>query len=307
MPVLSKILNEFEIEGSVYFCEVMSPPWSLDFTKKKIASFHCPRRGNCRLSFEDKEFWLGPGDVAIVINDLSHSLDSGGVESDKQQNHDTFLLCGYFKFHHDFSHPLFDAFPPLLILREEEISKNNWLKANLDFLVHEATLCHPGTPHILNRMTEVLLIQFLRHFINVDHTQNNFVKALFDPHIGVALNLLHTDPAENWTIDKIAKKLGMSRSSFANRFTALTGTPLFTYLTELRMRKAAHLLRKTDFPVAVISEMVGYSSDASFNRVFKKFTGQSALSYRRNSYTRTGTDSDWASAKFLPVSFGEEE
>ena len=47
------------------------------------------------------------------------------------------------------------------------------------------------------------------------------------------------------------------------------------------MRLAAKLLWETALSVAEIGEKAGYASDAAFNRAFKRFTGRSALSYRR--------------------------
>ncbi len=281
MPVLSKILSEFEVEGSVYFCEVMSPPWSLDFSDKKVASFHCVRRGGCSLKMGDTTHWLGPGDVAIVLKGEPHIIDGQAAAAPSfQRDVDTLLVCGYFSFRQDFPHPLFQAFPPVLILREEEVAKSVWLKSSLDYLVHETSSPSPGTPHILNRMTEVLLVQFFRCFISLDPEQTTFVAALFDKKIGPALQLLHSEPEKAWTLDNVAQTLGMSRASLAQRFTTLTGMPLFTYLTDLRMRQAANMLRTTDLSVAEIGEAVGYMSDAAFNRTFRKFAGKSALSYR---------------------------
>ena len=52
-------------------------------------------------------------------------------------------------------------------------------------------------------------------------------------------------------------------------------------LNEYRVEEACQLLRETDAPVNVISMEVGFNSLASFNRVFKDVSGQTASSYRK--------------------------
>jgi len=47
MEVLSDILRSMRVEGSVYFCDHLQAPWSMDFVDTSSASFHLVRRGEC--------------------------------------------------------------------------------------------------------------------------------------------------------------------------------------------------------------------------------------------------------------------
>ena len=62
----------------------------------------------------------------------------------------------------------------------------------------------------------------------------------------------------------------MSRSSFAVRFKKLVGITPMSYVTNWRMNKARELIKNKHLPLIEIAENVGYSSEASFNRAFKK-------------------------------------
>jgi len=77
------------------------------------------------------------------------------------------------------------------------------------------------------------------------------------------------------------RTVGLSRSGFAARFTALVGEPPLEYLGGWRMTKAARLLRESDDSTSTVAGQVGYRSDAAFNRVFKRWEGKGPGVYRR--------------------------
>ena len=101
-----------------------------------------------------------------------------------------------------------------------------------------------------------------------------------DPQVGPALAALHAAPAAPWTVESLASQAAMSRSAFAARFRELLGQPVMGYLTELRMQLAVDLLHRSDRTVAEVATAVGYESDASFSRVFKRHLGTSPRQVR---------------------------
>jgi AraC-like DNA-binding protein len=105
--------------------------------------------------------------------------------------------------------------------------------------------------------------------------------ALADPAIGESLKRMHGDPAHDWTIEELAKVVGMSRSAFAARFAELVGEPPLHYLTHWRMTKAAQQLRESDTSISAIAEQVGYRSSAAFMKAFTRARGTGPGAYRR--------------------------
>ena len=88
-----------------------------------------------------------------------------------------------------------------------------------------------------------------------------------------ALAAVHERPGEDWTIQSMAQRAGMSRTAFAELFTATVGSPPIQYLAQWRATEARRLLKNRRFSVAAVAEMLGYRSEAAFRRFFKRIEG----------------------------------
>jgi AraC-like DNA-binding protein len=98
--------------------------------------------------------------------------------------------------------------------------------------------------------------------------------------VGRALAALHEDASKPWTVEGLARLAGLSRSVFAERFTAMVGQPPMQYLALWRMQLASQML--TDGSgVAAVAQAVGYESEAAFSRAFKKLVGEAPGMWRR--------------------------
>jgi transcriptional regulator GlxA family with amidase domain len=140
---------------------------------------------------------------------------------------------------------------------------------------------------VVSRLVDVLFVQALRTFIMSGSCKQGGLRALADAQIGKSLQLVHEKPAEPWTVDGLARAVGLSRSAFAARFTDLVGEPPLEYVSRWRMTKAAELLRESDLSVLDVAERSGYSSEAAFNRAFKRHGGTAPARYRRQANART--------------------
>ncbi|MEM7282218.1 MAG: AraC family transcriptional regulator [Pseudomonadota bacterium] len=281
MEVLSDILRSMRVECSVYYCETLSSPWSMDFVDTTAASFHLIRRGHAWVSSKDQEICLSSGDLVFIESGKDHVLSSHPPDQQPTDpGGETLLLCGYWRYAHEVSTPLLDVFPSLTVIREEELLAHPWLKKTLDQLSSEYSAQRPGADLIVNRLTEVVLIELIR--ISFGRSEKSqFVRALTDEKISGALKHLHSAPEEGWTLDLLGEMVGMSRAVFAKRFKELVGQPMFEYLTQLRVQRAKNLLQTTSLGVFDVATRVGYSSDLAFTKVFKKHTGETPTSYRK--------------------------
>ena len=93
--------------------------------------------------------------------------------------------------------------------------------------------------------------------------------------------MLHGWPVQNWTIEELAKQVGVSRSLLAERFADLVGIPPMQYLARWRMQIASELLISGNAKVATVAVEIGYASEAAFSRAFKKTVGMSPSAWRR--------------------------
>ena len=283
MSVLSDILRDIHAKASVYFCDQQVPPWKLEMRDLDYSSFHQVRRGQCMVECAGDKQLAGPGDIIFIPNGSDHDLKSvDAYAPGEEKEFKTMLLCGYFKFDQAIEHPLLVSLPQLVIIRSETLEKNTGLKYTLDFLTEEFTNNQPGSKLLMDKLTEIMLIQLIRtEFTHACTT--NFSRALFDNQISRALKLIHGDVARNWTLDSLSMGVGMSRTSLANRFKELVGTTVFDYLTKIRLQKACNLLKTTSEPVYLIAEKSGYQSEISFNKVFKQRLTLTPGQYRKQS------------------------
>jgi len=97
--------------------------------------------------------------------------------------------------------------------------------------------------------------------------------------------MMHQRLDAAWTVEKLASACGMSRSAFAVRFKEMVGETPLDYLTTWRMQKAATLLQKSDNKVVDVARSVGYDSDATFSKAFKRVVHVTPSEFRRGFLT----------------------
>jgi AraC-like DNA-binding protein len=120
-----------------------------------------------------------------------------------------------------------------------------------------------------------------RHVETLAPTQTGWLAGLRDPVVGRSLASLHGAAADPWTVESLARSVGVSRSVLAERFTELVGQPPMQYLALWRMQLASRLLLEGG-PVSAVAPAVGYESEAAFSRAFKKLVGQAPSAWRRS-------------------------
>lgn len=95
-----------------------------------------------------------------------------------------------------------------------------------------------------------------------------------------AIGYMETNYHMDLSVAALAGEIGLDRSYFSTLFKSQTGLSPHEYLTQLRVKKAAALLKDTAYSVAEISEAVGFDS-GNFSRIFKQVIGMTPLEYRK--------------------------
>lgn len=281
VDVLSDVLRSLRATGTVYFCDQLEAPWVKEYSGDVVASFHQVRRGGCWLLAEGIEQYLGPGDLVFIEPGRPHKLVSElpGANG-ANPNPATLLLCGYCQFDDALALPLSALFPEISVMRDEQLQAHAWLRTLLDTLSTEYLSRHPGTRLVVNKLTEVLLVELVR--VNFGQGEGSpLLRALADKPIAQALHLLHQHPEKPWSLEALASEVGMSRAGFAKRFKVLVEHSIFDYLTQLRLQRACELLEDTSLSLYAIANRVGYESDLAFTRTFKKRLGLTPTAYRK--------------------------
>ena len=107
-----------------------------------------------------------------------------------------------------------------------------------------------------------------------------WIAAVRNPEIGRVLSAIHLEPNRDWTVAALARVMGASRSGFAERFATIVGETPARYLTQVRMHQARQWLVRDRLKIAVVARRLGYESEASFSRAFKRVIGFAPSHFR---------------------------
>lgn len=149
-----------------------------------------------------------------------------------------------------------------------------WLDGMVHFMMRETVDAQPGAALMISRIIDLLVIRTLRTWVHLGHT-SGWLGGLSDARIARALKVMHERPTQPWSIDVLADVAGMSRSSFAERFTELVGRAPLRYQNEWRLGLARDMLSRREARVGEIGLRVGYESEAAFSRAYKTLFGHS--------------------------------
>ena len=84
------------------------------------------------------------------------------------------------------------------------------------------------------------------------------------------------------TIEELSEEFDINMTTLKECFKDIYGIPIYTYIKQYRMHKAAELLRETKYKVSDIAGMVGYSNPSKFSEAFYQVIGSKPLMYRKN-------------------------
>ncbi|WP_460625857.1 helix-turn-helix transcriptional regulator [Intrasporangium mesophilum] len=84
---------------------------------------------------------------------------------------------------------------------------------------------------------------------------------------------MRRDPRAPWTVEGLARQVGMSRTAFAARFRDSVGEPPLSHLTRVRFSQGAGYLTTTSRTIGAIARDVGYDNESSFSKAFKRMYG----------------------------------
>ena len=304
---LSEILQDFRLRGVSYGRCELRHPWSLAFPQQPFLRFHFVSAGPCWV-YTESDGWqeLRAGDLILLPQGVEHRLASspevaestitscqitrhGGKVCEVVQQGDgdaSMIFCGSMALGAYALHPLISLMPAI-IKGCDVASQDPMVTPLLEAMAVEAGQPRIGSATILSRMADLLTARLIRCWVNShDSSATGWLAAIRDPHIGRALVAMHREPGTSWTLESLAVRSGQSRSVFAERFSAILGEGAARYLSKLRMQLAQEWLRQGSMTVAEVAAKLGYESEASFARAFKRIMNTPPGAARRNTSGR---------------------
>jgi AraC-like DNA-binding protein len=313
MDALSEVLKVVKLESAFFHNAEFSAPYSYSSPEASrlapcitqppghVIIYHLLIEGRAFVRTDSERIALVPGDIIIFPHGHAHCLESGdscptfdGEEYLRQilrqgltVSHlggggaTAHFICGYMACDPDLSKVFLSGLPPVFKVNIREDDSGKWLENSIRFSVLQAHSPDAGSDAVLAKLCETLFVETLRRYISKQpERQSGWLAAALDREVGKALALIHSRPADPWTIATLAHEVGLSRSVLAERFRQFLGHPPVAYLTEWRLQMGAQMLGSTSYSIAQIASEVGYNSEQAFNRAFKRKFGHPPARYR---------------------------
>jgi AraC-like DNA-binding protein len=330
------LLTALTVRSSVYCMSELRAPWGFQVDGANVAKFHLVLEGRCWLLPDDASpVLLTAGELVIlprgerhtVCDELDspvlgldmiiadHPLDDQARLNYGGSGSRTRLLCGGFALADASPTPLLAMLPTVLRLNAVDTGAIDWLKPVLSLARQEADRASPGAPAMFAKLADVFLAQALRtYLIEREGAGLLRVAPLADPQIGAAVALIRDQSARPWTVQALARQVGMSRTLFSTRFRAAVGESPMRHVARVRLGKAAEYLTTTRLSVDAIARRTGYGNSAALSKAFKREYETSPGQYRENQHTAdilqvrsaSPTATTAASALSIPPSSAED-
>ena len=333
MDALSDVLRLIRLSGGVFLDAAFTAPWCVvsrvgpeDCPTRelppRVVAFHYVIEGRMLVQGDGEALQVQAGEMVLLPRNDPHLLASdtglppanpdplvqqveGGLMRLEYGGGGaaTRLVCGYVGADVR-RHPLFDALPAVFVLDLNGRPCAEFVAASFRYAAREVASGRAGSETVLAKLSELLFVEAVRTYAESQPAdRQGWLAGLRDGPVGRALALMHAEPAHAWTTDELAARVAMSRSAFAERFSQLVGMPPISYLTGWRMQVAASRLRETHRTIAQVAAELGYESEASFTRAFKRAQGVSPGRYRAGG--RGGSTTAAAPALGSQVAGGE--
>ena len=294
---LTQVLLGLRLEGVEYGRCLVHAPWAISFDAQAAARFHFVVSGGCWMQTPQSGWMeLKAGDAVLLPRGTAHTLASSPevppldlASFDRQRLADDIYLlrdatpaaqapshtmfCGSMTFNLDPLHPLL-AMMPEVIRASELAQRDPGVPMLLEAMEREASLNRIGACGILARMADVLAASIIRAWVECACSNSTgWIAALRSPGVGKVLAAIHASPEQDWSVPELASIMGASRSRFAQAFKESVGESPARYVARIRMFQARNWIAQDGMRVTTAADRLGFDSEASFSRAFKRVIG----------------------------------
>lgn len=284
--LLQDLWATLNVRARIAFRGLACERWGIGGQTQGRLAFHVVLRGRswARVPGVDEPLLLEPGAVLLYRPSCRHLLADSpeatrllpprrieALSAPVGEAH-VGLLCGYFEGV-GMSSPLIDALPPCLVWRNREC-----LPPTLRALVQALECCaldtSAGSERVLALLCELLLHLVVREPAVLPRERVATSRMYGDPALRRALDAIHSRPDRRWTVDDLAHRAGLSRSTFAQRFAQAAGVPPMTYLRRYRLGLAERQLHDGGGSARQVARAIGYSGPRALRRARRRVSQQ---------------------------------
>ena len=303
MDPLSEVFGSLGIQHAIYTRLEATAPWGFHYPEDRDPGirFGLMVRGSALLKFKNQRqaIPLSAGDVFIsILSDepftlVDHprspvadyrklrKLEVDSVIRYGGGGAPTTLVNGSFGMN-AFEAPLISAILPRYLHLRLDQNRSHAFQSVLDLLATETAQPGIASSRLISCLYESLFVYAIRAYASSSEAPpKGWLAAMSDKHLGKAIQAMHASFDRNWSVESLAREARMSRSAFALKFKTVLGRTPLEYLTRWRMHKAGALIRSNNMSFSEVASAIGYGSESSFSRVFKREMDVAPREYRR--------------------------
>lgn len=301
MDPLSDLLSLLKPQSYMFRGLEAGGEWSIQFPANEGIRCYAILSGACWLVIDGtcETIQLTDGDCVLLTRNQSFRMAShidltpiDGVALFGAARQGGVAICngggnltgigGYFAMPGKHASALLSLLPPVVHLRKE--STKTALRISMEMIMQELRDPQPGGFLVAQHIAQMMLVLALRLHLSDSKRAGpgvGWLFALADRQMGAAINAIHDNPAQPWTLQALAQRACMSRSSFAQKFKETVGTSPMEYLIRWRMLLAENKLATSRDSIYDIAVSLGYESESSFSTAFKRVMGCAPRQYSR--------------------------
>ncbi|MGO7017083.1 cupin domain-containing protein [Rhizobium leguminosarum] len=304
---LSRLLELMTVSGRLELRCLYGAPWQVIYGQGPVGDivYHVILSGGAFVNDADGGVpqRLSAGDILLVPTGAPHLLHDGSgmqptpatqrvgvnltISESAGSGERLDMLCGRFVLAPPHDRLLGRYLSSRLIVRATPPSPTVQQSAARDQLTSLLALMRVETSNeglgghaMLNALSAALFTLALRLASESNDGPPGLPALAGHPRLAPALTAMFLDPGYPWTLPKLADLCHMSRATLARQFQRNLGRSADDFLLDIRMSVAANELKKTMNSTAAVAEVVGYRSEAAFQRVFKQHLGMTPAQWR---------------------------
>ena len=280
-------LRRLHLGSEVYYVGQLCNAWHMSTLGGSDATtFHLVCNGEAWIHMPGvaEPTLMFAGDIAFFPHDTAHTFSALPIIPNQSFDYSkpmpldeaapgTGLLCGHLKLPTHIRRLLLASFPDFMLIRPSQSPVGRQMRSLIEIMTEEAIQNDLGVTAVLDRLSDTLFLYFLRHVLHQEPKLSPLLAALSDEHLHLAVSAFLDNPAEYWTVERMAGLSYQSRSAFSERFTHLVKMPPMEFVATWRMQLASGMLADGHANMLDVAIKCGYESEAAFRKAFKRIVG----------------------------------